>query len=78
MMWNLSDISSHKVLHNRFVLLLFLSGQRDLVLSVFILMSASTLVMMMVVMMKMVFTFTDMARCLRSRLVFPVQQRNRK
>ena len=35
MMWNLSDISSNKVLHNRFVLLLFLSGQRDLVLEWF-------------------------------------------
>ena len=34
-MWNLSDISSNKVLHNRFVLLLFLSGQRYLVLEWF-------------------------------------------
>ena len=34
-MWNLSDISSNKVLHNRFVLLLFLSGQRYLVLECF-------------------------------------------
>ena len=31
----LSDISSNKVLHNRFVLLLFLSRQRDLVLESF-------------------------------------------
>ena len=35
MMLYLSDISSNKVLHNRFVLLLFLSGQRDLVLKSF-------------------------------------------
>ena len=34
-MFNLCDISSNKVLHNRFVLLLFLSGQRDLVLEWF-------------------------------------------
>ena len=34
-MSNLSDISSNKILHNRFVLLLFLSGQRDLVLESF-------------------------------------------
>ena len=46
--------------------------------SSFILMRALTIVMMMIVMVMMVFTFTDMARCLRSRLVFPVQQRNRK